>query len=134
MDAPEAPDKSQMNHWYTGIVVMHKSIAAIATAVTLAAIASGPAQAGMAGIVPAAQPSTGQQQLIHKTGKKYWKKRRFAKGLMFGLGVAALAAGGTVSVDGDYIDSEWHERRCRRWRRRCYFGNSRACWKFDRRC
>jgi hypothetical protein len=115
---------------------MQKSIAAIAAAITLAAIASAPANAGMSGLSPAAAPSADQEQLVHKTDKKSWKKRRFAKGLMLGLGVAVIAGGGYYGYsDGyGYSSSNWHGRRCRRWRRRCYNGNGRACWKFDRRC
>jgi hypothetical protein len=41
---------------------------------------------------------------------------------------------GAIAASEAYARERRHERRCRRWRRQCYNGSDRACWKFDDRC
>ena len=105
---------------------MKKSIAAIATA-TVIAFAAVPAQAGgfssLKSLDSGAETSS---QLVHKTGKK---SRKIARGIFLGLAVA-----GALAAHNHYYYESRHERRCRRWERRCYNGNDNACWKLDTRC
>jgi hypothetical protein len=111
---------------------MYKSITAIATAATLTAFAmtpanAGPFSAGMPALQDAKVGAT-QEQLVHKTGKK----GKFIAGLAIGLGAAAVLSQGHY---GYYSGYSWrHERRCRRWRKRCWNGNNNACWKYENRC
>lgn len=106
--------------------VMKQSVIAATAAIALTTLAitsahAGPSAAGLAAVQKNMQTLSNQSQLVHKTGKK--KKKKFIAGLIFGLSTAA-AVGYSIR----------HERRCRRWERRCWNGSHRACWKFETRC
>ena len=111
---------------------MYKSATAIAAAIALSTVAFTPATAGpySAGIASLQQTMTspaGQEQLVHKTGKK----GKFAIGFAIGLGTAA-ALGAGYGYHGGYDYS--FRRMCRRLRHRCWNGNHKACWKYENRC
>ena len=86
---------------------------------TFAASHAGPLSAGTSALKQSLIAQPDQAQIVHKTGKK----RRLLTGIIIGLGTAAAIS---YSIR--------HERRCRRWHRRCWNGNRRACWKYDTRC
>lgn len=89
------------------------------TTMTLAASHAGPLSAGTSALKQSLATQAGQSQLVHKMGKK----RKLVTGILLGLGAAAAIS---YSIR--------HERRCRRWYRKCWNGNERACWKYDTRC
>ena len=109
---------------------MFKSVALVA-AFAFTALAAVPANAGayssgVAGLKQSTMPAVGQEQLVHKTGKK----GKFVAGLMVGLGTAAILSHGAYG----YYDGYSHRRQCRRLKHRCWNGNWRACQKFEYRC
>ncbi|MFT5509653.1 MAG: ABC-type nitrate/sulfonate/bicarbonate transport system permease component [Hyphomicrobiaceae bacterium] len=104
---------------------MSKSATVIAATIALSAIAAtaavaGPSAAGMSGLQQSMKSAAGQNEIVHKVGKKH---RKFLKGLAFGIG-AAVVIGASIR----------HERMCRRLSRRCWNGSNNACWKYDNRC
>lgn len=105
----------------------------IATALLAAATAftAIPANAQMSGL-KSLETATASETIVHKTGKR----GRFAAGLAIGIVGAAIATHAYRHHHRRYHAPRWshHERRCRRWRRACYRGYDRACWKYDDRC
>lgn len=122
---------------------MKRSVVFAATAgavVSLAALTGAPAQAGMTSLPAAGAAAEGANaSLIEKVGRR-GHHRGYRRGAAIGAGIVTLGVLGAIAA------SKAHERRyyrrdyygyggqCRRWRRWCYEGNDRACWKFDSRC
>ena len=103
-----------------------------ATAALTTALATAPANAQMSALksIETAATTT-DATIVHKTGRR----GRFAAGLAIGI-VGAAIASHHYNNRNRYYSSRWSrfERRCRRWRRACYNGYGRACWKYDNRC
>ena len=109
-----------------------KKFFAIALLAATTALSAAPANAQMSALksLDSATASSGTA-IVHKTGRR----GRFAAGLAIGIIGAAVATHAYRHHHRRY-ESRWsrHERRCRRWRRSCYNGYGRACWKYDNRC
>ena len=54
-------------------------------------------------------------------------------GVALGAGVA-LGVLGAIAASEAYARERHYERQCRSWRRQCYNGSDRACWKFEDNC
>lgn len=112
-----------------GSKIMKKTIAIIATAATLM-IASAPSQAaGLSALKALETGAASSNTLIQKTGRR-GRAGRIAAGIALGIAGAAIAH---HTYRHGYYESRY-ERRCRRWARKCDWGNDRACWKLDTRC
>ena len=107
-----------------------------------------PAQAAMVGVPGATVPSLDLRNgLVQKTQRRArrgdfrrvarrgprGRRGRRGRGVAIGAGVA-LGVLGAIAASEAYARERRHERRCRCWRRQCYNGSDRACWKFDDRC
>lgn len=118
---------------------------AVLAGAALLVSAMAPAQAAMVSVPGAAAGHDVQSSLIQKTQRRRGGVRRGRGVRRFrggrrrgrrGRG-AAVGAGIALGVLGAIAASEAHashRRRCRRWRRQCYNGSDRACWKYDDRC
>jgi len=127
---------------------MRKSfIFAALTGVGLLLSALAPAQAAMVSAPGAAAGHDVQSSLIQKTqrrrgrvrrggvrrGRGWRRGRRRGRGVAIGAGVA-LGVLGAIAASEAHARNRRYERRCRRWRRQCYNGSDRACWRYDNRC
>ncbi len=109
-----------------------KKIVAIALLAATTALSTAPANAQMSALKSLDNATADSaSSIVHKTGRR----GRFAAGLALGIVGAAIATH-HYGYHRPYYSSRWsrHERRCRRWRRSCYRGYDRACWKYDNRC
>ena len=109
-----------------------KKLFAIALLAATTALAAAPASALMSALKSLDNAKAANTAgIVHKTGRR----GRFAAGLALGIVGAAIATH-HYRHHGHYHEPRWsrHERRCRRWRRACYNGYDRACWKYDNRC
>lgn len=109
-----------------------KKFIAIALLAATTALSAAPANAQMSALksLDNATAASGSA-IVHKTGRR----GRFAAGLAIGI-IGAAVATHAYRHHRPHYSSRWqrHERRCRRWRRSCYRGYDRACWKYDNRC
>lgn len=113
-----------------------KKFFAIALIAAATAISAAPANAQMSALKSFDNAAVAKESaIVHKTGRR-GRRGRFAAGLALGIVGAAIATHHYHSYHRPYYSSRWsrHERRCRRWRRACYNGYGRACWKYDNRC
>lgn len=99
-----------------------------------------PAQAAMVSVPGAMAPSHDlRNNLIQKTQRRGGVRRgarrgsRVGKGVAIGAGVA-LGVLGAIAASEAYARERRYERQCRSWRRQCYNGSDRACWKFEDNC
>ena len=117
------------------------SCSAIAGAAAAAMISFSPAQAGVVGPMSSAVKTDPSASLIEEVRRgRRWRRR----GIGIGAGLVTLGVIGAIAASRAhsrpyYYDRGYRYRRswartCRIWRRRCYNGNDRACWKFDTRC
>lgn len=114
-------------------------------ALMLSALA--PAQAAMVSVPGAAAGHDVQSSLIQKTQRRGGVRRggvrrggvrrgrgwRRGRGVAIGAGVA-LGVLGAIAASEAYARDRRYESRCHRWRRQCYNGSDRACWRFENRC
>mgnify|MGYP001821466005 CR=1 FL=1 len=112
-----------------------KKLLAIALIAAATALSAAPANAQMSALKSFDNAAVAKESaIVHKTGRR-GRRGRFAAGLALGIVGAAIASHHYYN-HRPYYSSRWarHERRCRRWRRACYNGYGRACWKYDNRC
>ncbi|MFY0613081.1 MAG: hypothetical protein JXQ99_16240 [Hyphomicrobiaceae bacterium] len=112
-----------------------KKFFAIAILAAATALSAAPANAQMSALKSLDNAAVASDSaIVHKTGRR-GRRGRFAAGLALGIVGAAIATH-HYGYHRPYYSSRWsrHERRCRRWRRSCYRGYDRACWKYDNRC
>lgn len=112
---------------------MKKSIILAAAAALLSVSSIAPAQAGAAMSINVAPIAQTDNNAIEKVGSRR-RNRHLGYGAagLITLGVIGAIAANRAHSRPYYRDR--YENQCRVWRRRCYNGNDRACWNFDRRC
>lgn len=106
--------------------------AIIAAVVLVGAHAAQAQVAGLKSLDAVAGPSVH----VQKTGRRGRRRARVAAGVI-ALGVLGAAAAVAAHDSADYRrERRWrrHQRLCNRWRRSCYRGNDRSCWRYDSRC
>lgn len=108
--------------------------------------AMAPAQAAMVSVPGAAATQNDiKSPLIHKTQRRGRVRRgrgrfrgsrrrgRRGRGAAIGAGIA-IGVLGAIAASEAHAAERRHRRRCNRWRRQCYNGSDRACWKYEDRC
>ncbi|SRR6056297_2143640 len=114
---------------------MKKLVLSMVAAAIISFAGFAPAQAGVVNPTTMKPKAQVADSLVEEVGRR---GRRFRRGAAIGAGIVTLGILGALAAKrGHAYDRRYesrYERRCRRWRRRCYRGNDRACWKFDSRC